>query len=655
MTLLFASACFSRGAEARTQEQTIKLDTGLVRGVPSGGVLAFKGIPYAAQPVGDRRWQPPQPAPAWKGVRRAAAYGHDCVQFPIPGDAGASGSARGEDCLVLNVWRPAKIQPGSKLPVMVWLHGGGFLNGAASVPFFNGSQFAREGVILVSPNYRLGRLGFFAHPALSAENRRPLANYAFLDQLAALRWVQRNIAAFGGDPNRVTIVGESAGGISVVHLLTWPTAQGLFQRAAVLSGGGRSYIVQYRKLKEAIGPLPSAEASGLAFARSVGVDDTGPAGLAALRALPAIKVNGDMSMAALLTKPPTYTGGPVNEGDVVTAQPEQNILKGNLARVPLIVGSTGADLPGDFPPDKTRPLDFFGADSEVARRLYDPLGRLKANQLSTLIAVDMTMQEPARFLARQMSTGGAPAWLYRFDYVADSLRPRVTSAEHAGELGFLFDQLGARYGKNVSKRDRTVARTFHRYFANFARTGDPNGAGLPEWPKFDPTKFDLMVFQNNGTARSQPDPWRERLALVERQLDARAAAADPQPSSPALAGTAWQLVKFQSGDGTTLTPDDKARYTVAFGEDGRVAVRIDCNRGAGSWKSTAPNALQFGPLALTRAFCPRPSLGDRVSRDWPAIRSYTLKDGHLFLSLMADGGIYEFEPLIEANPTRPKP
>lgn len=511
---------------AQTGTTRVEVSGGLVEGLASDEAISFKGIPYAAPPIGKLRWRPPQPVKPWRGVRKAEAYGHDCVQKVIPGDAGASGSTQGEDCLVLNVWRPATIEAGKKLPVLVWIHGGGFLNGAASVPFFDGGQFARQGVILVSFNYRLGRLGFFAHPALSAEGETPLANYALLDQLAALRWVQKNIEAFGGDPNQVTVAGESAGGISVVHLLTWPAAKGLFQRAAVMSGGGRDYIVQHRKLNEPMGPLPSAEASGVAFAKEAGVTDAGESGLKALRALPVATVNGDMSMAALLTLPPTYAGGPVQDGDVVTAQPERNFLRGNFARIPLLVGTTGDDLAGVFPPNKARPMDFFGPEAPRAQRLYDPEGNLPVEKLVMRIGADMTMHEPARFLARQMSAAGRSAWLYRFDYVAEALRPKVASAPHAGELSYLFDQMEARYGKAVTEKDRAVAKTFHRYFVNFAKTGDPNGPGLPAWPAFSAGKFDLMIFAGDGTAKYRPDPWEKRLRLLERAMDAKSSAAD---------------------------------------------------------------------------------------------------------------------------------
>jgi para-nitrobenzyl esterase len=373
-----------------------------------------------------------------------------------------------------------------------------------------------------------------------------------------------------------------------------------------------------------------------------------------LRALPAEKVNGDMNMAALLQLPPTYTGGPVNEGDVVTAQPEQNFLGGNFATVPLIIGTTGDDLAANYPPDRKRPLNFFGADAKRARQLYDPQGKLPVDQLVFRIAIDMTMHEPARFVARQMTARGAPSWLYRFDYVTDPDRPKLTSAPHAGELSFLFDQLDKRYSSGVTPRDRAVAKTFHQYFVNFAKTGNPNGAGLPPWSKFDPAKFDIMMFNMDGQAQMQPDPWRERLTLVQREMDTKAASSRTQSAIAGLAGTSWQLVKFQSGDGTTLTPDDQRKYTISFNADRSVNVRFDCNRGRSTWKSSGSNQLQFGPLALTRAKCPPGSLHDRIAKDWGFVRSYVLKEGRLFLSLMADGGIYEFETMSQSKPLTPK-
>jgi para-nitrobenzyl esterase len=512
---LTSVACWS----AEHPINLVKIDAGQIEGVVSGNVLSFKGIPYAAPPVGDLRWREPQPVEPWQGIRKANEYGNDCMQMAIQSDFAASRAAFGEDCLMINVWCPAASRPGEKLPVMVWIHGGGFLNGGSSDAIADGSEFARRGLVLVSFNYRLGRLGFFAHPALTAAREGLLGNYGFLDQLAALRWVKRNIGAFGGNPDQVTIVGESAGGVSVMHLLMWPAARGLFHRAAVLSGGGRIYMPNMRKLSEVSPQLPSAEESGLEFAESMGITGTGAEALKALRALPVEKVNGDMSMEALLTKPPTYAGGPIFDGKTVTATPGEILRQGEAAKVPLIIGTTSQDLPVIYPPSREDPLSFFGPEAAKASALYNPGGELPTPALAAAVAVDLTMHEPARFAARQMAAAGNPVWLYRFSYVAESLRPKETGAAHSSELPYLFKTLDARYGKDATDKDRAMAQVVHTYFANFAKTGDPNGAGLPAWPKYDPAKSDLMNFTLDNGPVMEADPWKERLDLVERPAE----------------------------------------------------------------------------------------------------------------------------------------
>jgi len=379
---------------------------GAVEGLVAGDILSFKGIPYAAPPVGDLRWRPPQPVAPWTSVRPATKYGPDCMQKPIPGDAAASGGEFGEDCLFVNVWRPAATKHGAALPVLVWIHGGGFLNGGSSAPMFDGSDLAHQGLVVVSLNYRLGRLGFFMHPALTATGEAAAGNYGFLDQLAALQWVQRNIAGFGGDAQQVTIAGESAGGISVLHLLTSPASEGLFHRAVVMSG--RTYLTAGTGAASAV----RAEQAGLAFAQTMGITETGAEALAALRALPVEKVNGDLSMEALLTKPDTYAGGPILDGRIVTGMPGEALRKRAAAKVPVLIGTTSDDLPVLFPP-RANPLSFFGPEAPAAQAAYftgaaDPVSAFKN------IAVDMTMHEPARFVARQMTAAGQPIWLYRF-------------------------------------------------------------------------------------------------------------------------------------------------------------------------------------------------------------------------------------------------
>jgi para-nitrobenzyl esterase len=251
----------------------VKIETGRLKGVARDGVVGFKGIPFAAAPVGDLRWRAPTPAKAWTGVRPAAEYGADCAQKPFPGDAAPLGVTPAEDCLYANVWVPEG-SAGKKLPVMVWFYGGGFVNGGSSPAVYDGSQFAKRGVVFVSFNYRLGRFGFFAHPALTKENPKgPLGNYAFLDQIAALEWVKRNIKAFGGDAGNVTIFGESAGGGSVLTMMTSPMAKGLFHKAIIESGGGRTMLMGPRYLDRASpAGTPSGESVGMKFAKSVGIE-----------------------------------------------------------------------------------------------------------------------------------------------------------------------------------------------------------------------------------------------------------------------------------------------------------------------------------------------------------------------------------------------
>lgn len=515
-----AAGCAARRPviASRPPGTIVALDAGTIEGVLSGDVLAFRGIPYAAPPVGPLRWRAPQPVTPWRGVRPALHHGLDCMQKPIPVDAAASGKAFGEDCLFVNVWRPAPVHTGVTLPVLVWFHGGGFLNGGSASPVFDGSALAREGLVVVTLNYRLGRLGFFAHPSLKAGDEA-VGNFAFLDQLAALQWVQRNIAAFGGDAGQVTIAGESAGGISVMHLLTWPAAGGLFQRAVVMSGGGRTYLVP----ETGAVPRAQAEKAGLAFAQSMGIAGTGVEALEALRALPAEKVGGDLSMEALTTRPDTYAGGPILDGRNVTGMPADSLRTGTAARVPVLIGTTSDDLPVLFPP-RNDPLSFFGAEAAAAKAVYLAGATDRAAAIRN-IAVDRTMHEPARFVARKVTAAGQPAWLYRFGYVAESWRPKGT-AEHSTEVPYLFGTLDARSGPPASPRDRAMADAFRGYLAAFARTGDPNRSGLPPWPRYDAARSELMTFTPDAAAVVQADPWKSRLDLVEHASDAPAAATE---------------------------------------------------------------------------------------------------------------------------------
>jgi len=508
--LLMVTASTVSAADA----PAVKIDSGRLSGTLAAGVAAFKGIPFAAPPVGALRWRPPQPVAAWSGVRSAASYGSDCMQLPFPGDAAPLGVPPAEDCLYLNVWTPAGVvaKPDAKRPVMVWIYGGGFVNGGSSPAVYDGSAFARDGVVLVSFNYRLGRFGFFAHPALSAEAAGGMeGNYGYMDQIAALDWVKRNIASFGGDPNNVTVFGESAGGVSVHMLLTSPLAKGLFQKAIIESGGGRKLL--------GTPTLPEAEKAGEAFAKAHAITDTGSAGLDALRKLPADTVVDGLNMATMGV--PTYSG-PMVDGKVQPVDFSEiyagRVSQDAVAKVPVIVGATGADG-FFFGGTLDSVLAPFGADKDLALRLYDPEGTRDVKVIGGRTAGDSMFIEPARHVARWLSSHQRPAYLFRFTYVADSMRAQWPGAPHATDIPFFFDTVSARYGDALTPADAAAAKSAHAYWVAFGKTGKPDPAGLPVWAAFEDAKAEkLMEF--GAAAKMEEDPLKARLDLTEKAAEA---------------------------------------------------------------------------------------------------------------------------------------
>src|SRR5436305_1480155 len=322
-------------------QETVTIEDGKLKGAGADGLVSFKGIPYAAPPVGNLRWRPPQPATKWSGIREATAYGHDCMQLPFPSDAAPLGTTPAEDCLLVNVWAPQHRT--GKVPVLVWIYGGGFVNGGSSPAVYDGSQFAKRGLVFVSFNYRLGRFGFFAHPSLTKESKDGLlGNYGYMDQIAAMKWVQRNIASFGGDPHQVTVFGESAGGGSVHMLMTSPQSIGLFQRAVVESGGGRA-LMPSTGLREGKGGRLSAEEIGEAFAKKNGIIGTDAAALKKLRALPAESIVDGLNMASMGPAADTYSG-PMIDGRIVSDTTETLYRQGKYQHLPMIVGANSMDI-----------------------------------------------------------------------------------------------------------------------------------------------------------------------------------------------------------------------------------------------------------------------------------------------------------------------
>lgn len=499
-----------------TAQDTVTIDTGKLKGAVADGVLSFKGIPYAAPPVGDFRWRSPQPAAKWSGVREATVYGHDCMQLPFPSDAAPLGTTPAEDCLVLNVWLPEHHTV--KLPVLVWIYGGGFVNGGSSPEVYDGSQFAKRGIAFVSFNYRVGRFGFFAHPALTKEAHGGLlGNYGYMDQIAAMKWVKRNIAAFGGDPQQVTVFGESAGGGSVHMLMTSPLSVGLFQRAIVESGGGRT-LLSATGLHEGKDGRPSAEDIGMAFAKKNGIAGEDAEALKKLRALPAETVVDGLNMASMGPAASTYSG-PMIDGKIVSDTVENLYKEGKYHHLPMIAGANSMDI--GFTRARTEDELFapFGANADAAKTAYDAAGSKNMMMLGMKVAADQLMIEPARFVAQTFSAQGVPVWEYRFAYVAESMRSQWPGAPHATEIPFVFDTVKAKYGAQLTPEDESIAQKTNEYWANFAKTGNPNGAGLPKWPQY--SKMDELLIIQPGGPIAEPDPWKTRLDLTQKLLENR--------------------------------------------------------------------------------------------------------------------------------------
>ena len=515
-------------AFSQAQSAVVRVDSGDLRGVIDDGVESFKGVPFAAPPVGDLRWRPPQSPARWTGVRQATEFGANCMQgrFGPPPAAGApTGPVPAEDCLYLSVWRPAA-PPSRNLPVMVWIYGGGFTGGSSSSPSTSGVGFAKQGVVIVAMNYRVGRFGFFAHPALSRERpEENKGNYAYMDQIAALQWVKRNIAAFGGNPDNVTIFGFSAGGVSVHSMLASPQARGLFHKAIAQSGGSRDSVLTARPMsKDGVDPdYPvSAESIGSQFARSMGIEGTDQDALTKLRNLSAEQVLRGAAAQQGATVP-SYETTPILDGKLITETAESAYKARRQPRVPFLAGSNSADTAGNRirATNKEELFARFGKWSEQAMAAYDPDG---STDLATLVSRandDFGQAEPARFAASAFAANGSPAYLYRFGYIQSALREKMRAgAPHGGEISYVFGTLAAGRGGPPSAEDLAVSRMVQSYWVNFAKNGDPNGPGLPTWPRHDPKKDVIFEFKPDGSAGAGPDPRKARLDVTQLNTEA---------------------------------------------------------------------------------------------------------------------------------------
>jgi para-nitrobenzyl esterase len=446
-------------------------DAGVVAGKRADGITVFKGVPFAAPPIGALRWRAPQPVAAWPGVGQATAFGPACMQMGVsmPGE---TPPAVKEDCLYLNVWAP---EGARGLPVLVWIYGGGFSNGNGAMPLYWGDLLAKRGVVVVTFNYRVGLLGFLAHPELTAESGRGSSgNYGFLDQIAALKWVQKNIAAFGGDPSRVTIAGQSAGAASVSVLMASPLAKGLF-RGAIAQSGGLFEPLQLAPNYQ----LANAEKDGVAYAVSVGAHS-----LAELRALPAATLLG--GDAGKITHP-------VIEPLVMPRSPYDVFVAGDQAQVPVLVGSNADEARSLI--DDLDTVTAANYASGIAKRwgpLPPPL--LDAYPHATdaeAKAARLGFERDLRFgwddwAFARLQAKRAPTFYYHFTQAPPFPASSVYGGwgpSHFAELWYMSDHLG-QSPWTWSAADRALADAMARYWTNFVKTGDPNGGALPTWPAF---------------------------------------------------------------------------------------------------------------------------------------------------------------------------
>ena len=487
-----------------TDTTLAKIDTGAVRGVAVEGTVSFKGIPFAAPPVGELRWRVPQLVKPWQGELAVDKFGPACMQ--------ADNVPKSEDCLTLNVWRTTAASA-SPLPVMVWIHGGAMVHGSAAI--YPLDAMAAKGVVLVSMNYRLGRFGFFAHPALAAEAPDEVrGNYGYMDQLAALQWVKRNIAAFGGDPNQVTIFGESAGGGSVLAHLVSPMSRDLFKRAIIESPGTpgpRAHVIPSSD-------LATAEKIAVDWARAVSVTGEATAALKQLRALPVQTLLGGLSggetiEALALGRTPPGMAMSIIDGRFLVEPVETALAIGHQAMVPTIIGANDRDLPVGFAKSKEDLFAPFGPNATAARTIYDPLGDQTLDELKQQVFADAVMVEPVRHFVNEMVRAGQPVWLYRFAYVSEAQRGLNMGTLHGLEIPFVMNVPSALVGPDkVTPTDEAMAALTSAYWVYFGLTGDPNGGRLPNWPRYDPAVDRIIHFTNSGIIVGT-DPLRPRLDL----------------------------------------------------------------------------------------------------------------------------------------------
>jgi para-nitrobenzyl esterase len=527
----------AKPAAARTPTPEIRIDTGALRGLVAGDkkdVHIYKGIPFAAAPVGELRWKPPQPARAWSGVRDCFEFGAACPQNTLPLFSSipemAMGAPPSEDCLFLNVWTPAK-RPSDKLPVLYWIHGGGFIVGAASQPLYDGEELARLGCVVVSVNYRLGVFGFLAHPALSQESADKVSgNYGLLDQVEGLRWVKRNIAAFGGDPDRVAIFGESAGGVSVLCLMAAPQAKGLFQAAIA-----QSPVMNLPRLRQAPAGGESAEQAGRRIIAACGLDAQADAAQMRRLDVKTLLKGGPsegLPGGPVRLRPRPLRAGPVIDGHVLPDDPNALFAAGREHPVPLIIGNTreemaimllGARMPADEAAYQKKLADEFGEQAGPLAKAYPAHDAGQIRPTVVQLCSDLSFVHTVRWMARKHAAAGQKVFRYQFSRGTRRGFLQSLGAHHGAELPFVFQRPAGR----EDEAERRISRDLGRYWINFAAAGDPNGPGLPAWPEYRTDAEEMVDFAADVSVLKGYH--NEQLDAVDKALGATA---DSSPRKP---------------------------------------------------------------------------------------------------------------------------
>jgi len=502
----------------------VKVETGTLVGAMNtdGTVRMFKNVPFAAPPVGNLRWKAPQPAEKWTGVRAADKFGPACLQTNVFGDIYFRDAQPSEDCLNLDIWIPAKPSTPGKIPVILWYYGGGFVAGSASEPRYDGEALAKKGVIVVNSNYRLGVFGFYSHPELSKESgHNSSGNYALQDQLAALQWVVKNIAAFGGDPKNITIAGESAGSFSVCAQMATSLSRGLFQKALGESG---AFFPSHKDPDGWLKPLAETEQFGVKFAESLGAKS-----LAEMRAKPAEEL---LQAAAKLNR--GFVFGPNVDGYFFTVDPGITFAEGKQARVPLLAGWNADEgkINVLFNPQKPTAKSFeqqakerFGDQAAEFLKLYPAATDQEAlTSAYALAGDDFIAYSTWKWLNLQVEAG-VPIYTYRFEQVPATkpgamLGPVPASelgSRHAGEIEYVFQTL-----KSVdvpwTDGDFKVSDAMSSYWANFAANGDPNGKGLPEWPQYKKDNGFQVMRLSAANMKAAAEPNRDRYLFLDAQV-----------------------------------------------------------------------------------------------------------------------------------------